>query len=202
MPRLFTALWPDSAAVADLEAALVSASDWPPAGWRVILARLWHITLCFHGEADPGVLARLLEAHALGRRAPWLRLEGAVRFRGVLAAGVVPPRATPDSGSARDSDSGSDPDSNADLLRGLVAACGADPAGYRAHVTVARASRRADRTAPAGPLVAYRGPWWRPAQVCLVRSELGSGPPRYTVVHRVALDLPAGPMPDPESAAR
>lgn len=94
MPHLFTALWPTRHVVAELEAALADRSDgadhWPPEGWRAISPRRWHVTLCFHGEADPGVLARQLDSLATGVDAPWLRLAGAVSFDSVTAAAVHP----------------------------------------------------------------------------------------------------------------
>jgi 2'-5' RNA ligase len=177
MTRLFTALWPPRRVVSELETALTGgpatgadAARWPPEGWRAIPSRRWHVTLCFHGEADPGVLARRLDSLATGLPAPWLRLAGAVSLGSVTAAVVHP--AGPEDAAA---------------LAGLVSAAGADRATHRPHVSVARTSRRSDAPPAGGPLHRFRGSWWRPDEVCLVRSELSSGSPRYTVLHRVPL---------------
>ncbi|HEY2203583.1 MAG TPA: 2'-5' RNA ligase family protein [Pseudonocardia sp.] len=175
LPRLFSTLWPPPSAVSALAGELAAAPDWPPEGWRATPAERWHVTLCFHGEAEPGVLARRLESRAGGLPAPRLRLAGAVSFPGVAAAGVA-----------------ADGPGNAEALLGLVRAAGADPAGFRAHLTVARTSRRGDRPPAGGPPGRHPGPWWRPAEVCLVRSEITSNGRRYVVLHRVPLR--AGPV--------
>jgi 2'-5' RNA ligase len=173
LPRLFTALVPPPEALERLRARLAAdPRRWPPEGWRAVPVSRWHLTLCFHGPADPGVLARELDERAAGRAAPWLRLAGAVAFRRVSAAGVEV----------------SDP-ADAAALSALVRAAGGDLASFRAHLTVARTSRRSDVPPPGGPLAGFVGAWWRPAEVCLVRSDLTSGSPRYTVLHRVALHL-------------
>lgn len=177
MPRLFTALWPAAEAIASLDGELTECRDWPPDGWRAIPTHRWHLTLCFHGETDPGVLARQLDARASGLVAPWLRLAGAVSFPRVMAVGVR---------SAGDAD--------VTALDALVTAAGADPDDYRAHVTVARSKGRRRASRADGPLREHRGPWWRPVEVCLVGSELRPGGPRYTVLHRV----PLAASPDPE----
>ncbi len=170
MPRLFTALWPPLAAIVALRTELAADGEWPPDGWRAVPPVRWHLTLGFHGEGDGGVLARDLDRLAADIRAPWLRLAGTVVLPRVAAAAVV---------TAGRSD--------ADALAALVLAGGGDPRRHRAHVTVARTSRRGDAPTPGGPPARHRGPWWRPEEVCLVRSELTSGSPRYTVLHRVSL---------------
>jgi RNA 2',3'-cyclic 3'-phosphodiesterase len=188
MTRLFTALWPTRAAVAALDRELSEHPDWPPDGWRATPTVRWHVTLGFHGEAEPGVLARRLEARAGGLAAPWLRMAGTVSFPKVAAVAVLP------AGAA-----------DADALAELVVAAGGDPASFRGHLTVARTSRRNDAPPSAGPLGRHRGPWWRPLEVCLVRSELRPAGPRYTVLHRVPLRArpgsvpPAGPVSVPVS---
>lgn len=195
MPRLFTALWLPPGVVAELEAALSQAGPpggthrhrWPPEGWRAIPSRRWHVTLCFHGEADPGVLARRLDSGATGLTAPRLRLAGAVSQGAVTAAAVHP--AGPQDAAA---------------MADLVAAAGADAGTHRPHVSVARTSRRSDSPPAGGPLDRFVGSWWRPGEVCLVRSEISSGSPRYTVLHRVPLRTDpargAAPPDDPQVA--
>jgi 2'-5' RNA ligase len=172
MPRLFTTLWPTEAAVDELAGELIASAQWPPPGWRAIPAGRWHLTLCFHGDADPEPLASRLAEQVAGLRPPLLRLGGVVRFPAVLAAGV---------GAASAADT--------EALAALVTAAGGDPARFRAHVTVARARRRDTPAPPDVPtLPAYRGSWWLPTAVCLVRSEEMLGARRYTVLHREPLD--------------
>jgi 2'-5' RNA ligase len=167
LPRLFTALWPATEAVAALRTELAADDGWPPPGWRLTPTNLWHLTLCFHGDTEPEPVARRLRSRLSGREAPWLRLAGEVSFPGVLAVGLV---ADCPAGDA--------------ALRDLAIAAGADAGRFRAHLSVARGPRGRVGTEL---LRRHRGPWWRPSEVCLVRSELGSGPPRYTVLDRVPL---------------
>ncbi len=166
--RLFTALWPPAEVVAALAAAM--GPDPAPPGWRVADAAGWHVTLAFHGEADPGPLARDLERRVRGAPAPRLRLAGAGSFPGVRWAAV-------------EGD-----------LSALVAAAGGDPARFVGHVTLLRARKRRGRSErgsavsePSEPWSAHVGPWWRPEEVVLAVSESGRGAPRYRAVHRVPL---------------
>lgn len=159
--RLFTALWPPQAAVAPL-----AASGPVPDGWRRVDPATWHLTLAFHGEAEPGVLARALADAAQGLMAPRLRIAGSGAFPGVRWAGVE-----------------ADPVA---ALHALVGAAGGDVEHFVPHVTLLRRRMGSDSEPPAvGPDVA--GPWWRPAEVMLVASELTRRGPRYHVVHRVPL---------------
>jgi 2'-5' RNA ligase len=181
--RLFTALWPSPQAVDALAADLAAVpQEWPPEGWRAVPPSRWHLTLCFHGDADPGTLARQLEQRAAGCVAPRLRLAGAGFLPRVAFARVV----------------GADPSDDAALAE-LVAAAGATPDGFLPHVTVARARRGRAWPTSGGPLHRHRGPWWQPSEVHLVSSEQGQGPVRYRVQHRVPL-LTTAPGP-PVSAA-
>jgi RNA 2',3'-cyclic 3'-phosphodiesterase len=162
--RLFTALWPPSEVVAALAAHVGRV----PAGWRLMDPPAWHVTLAFHGEADPGVLARRLDAAAHGIRAPRMRLSGAGTFDGVRWAGV----------QAEGS------------LDALVAAAGGDAARFVAHVTVLRVRPRPGPDVdpdPCTPWSVHVGPWWRPGEVLLVASEPARGGGRFRVVHRVPL---------------
>jgi RNA 2',3'-cyclic 3'-phosphodiesterase len=166
--RLFTALWlPDDAAGALRE---VVDPDAPPPGWRAVDPASWHVTLAFHGEADPGVHARRLDGAVRGAPPPRLRLEGAGAFDGVRWAGV---RAEP-----------------GERLAELVGAVGGDPGRFVGHVTVLRRRARPGRDADPDPPTAWadhRGPWWAPPEVLLVSSEPGRAGARYRVVHRVPL---------------
>lgn len=169
--RLFTALWPSPEVVEALTAELAAApQEWPPEGWRGIPPSRWHLTLRFHGDADPGALARRLEQRAAGCVAPRLRLAGAGFLPRVAFARVV----------------GADPADDAALAE-LVAAAGGTPEGFLPHVTVARARRGRGWPTGSGPLHRHRGPWWQPSEVHLVSSEQGQGPVRYRVQHRVPL---------------
>ncbi|MDT7704683.1 MAG: 2,3-cyclic 3-phosphodiesterase [Pseudonocardiales bacterium] len=163
--RLFTALWPPPEAVAAL---LADVPDAAPSGWRRIDPSTWHVTLAFHGEADPDVLGPRLEREVRGLPVPRLRLAGAGAFDGVRWAGV---------------------EADAHGLDALVAAAGGDVARFVAHVTVLRGRTRPGpdaATDPATPWAAHRGPWWRPEEVLLVASEQGRAGVRYRVVHRAA----------------
>jgi RNA 2',3'-cyclic 3'-phosphodiesterase len=166
--RLFTALWVPPAAVAALRAT--TTADPVPLGWRAVDPETWHLTLAFHGEAEPEQLAPALYAAAVGARAPRLRLRGAGTFRGVQWVGV---QAEPE-----------------DRLRALVEAAGGDPVEFVPHVTLLRRRGRNRQSHPGrSPWADHHGPWWRPADVLLVCSEPGSGRgPHYRVVHRVPLD--------------
>lgn len=167
--RLFTALWvpPDATSALVLDVPAPGAQD---PGWTAVDPDTWHVTLAFHGEADPGVLARQLDGAVHGALAPRLRLAGSGSFPGVRWAGV---EVRPAGGMA-----------------GLVEAAGGDPSRLVAHVTVLRRRARPGPGAdpdPATPWCGHRGPWWRPAEVLLVASEPGRGGARYRVVHRVPL---------------
>ena len=166
--RLFTALWPAPDAVAALAADVVPAGA--PRGWRATAPASWHVTLAFHGEADPGVLARRLEVAARGAVTPRLRIAGAGVFPRVRWAGLEV----------------ADPE----RLTRLVTMAGGDPAAFVPHVSVLRLRLRPGPGADPDPPVtwaAHRGPWWRPGEVLLVASEPGRGGSRYRPVHRVRL---------------
>jgi 2'-5' RNA ligase len=144
-----------------------------PPGWRAADPAGWHITLAFHGEAEPGIRARLLEEAARGAEAPRLRLAGAGAFHEVRWAGV---QARP---AAR--------------LTGLVEAAGGDPGSFVPHVTVLRRRGRRGRPTdpePPTPWSRHRGPWWWASEVLLVSSEPARGGSRYRVIHRVPLAAP------------
>ncbi|WP_219416712.1 2'-5' RNA ligase family protein [Pseudonocardia nigra] len=168
---LFTALWPPAGAVQALAADTAAVGE--PRGWRVRAPDAWHVTLAFHGAADPGVLARRLDRAARGAPAPRLRIAGGGAAPGVRWAGVT---AEP-----------------ADLLIGLVVLAGGAPERFVPRVTVLRVRPRPGPAADPDPPVtwtAHRGPWWRPTELLLVGSEPTRGGSRYRVVHRVPLGGP------------
>lgn len=164
MTRLFTALWLPDGPVAALRAV---AGREPP-GWRAVDPASWHVTLAFHGDADPGVHARALDAAARGAEAPALRLAGAGAFDGVRWAGVV----------------------SCGPIAELVRLAGGAPETFVPHVTVWRRRRRPGPAADPDPVpswAAHEGPWWHPGDVLLVASEPARGGARYRPVHRVPL---------------
>lgn len=169
--RLFTALWVPPAAAAALRVVTPPAAV--PPGWRAVDPETWHLTLAFHGEAEPEQLAPALYAAVHGAPAPWLRLAGAGSFRGVYWIGV----------QAR----------LEQQLAALVDAVGGNLTEFVPHVTLLRRRGRDRRPGPQRPPWSeHRGPWWRPAHVLLVRSEpsrngQGRGGSHYRVVHRVPL---------------
>lgn len=177
--RLFAALYPPPEAVTHLAAAVAEAERTlladPVSGGvvRLVPAERWHLTVAFYGEDDPDRRAEKLTRRAgkLLVHAPSLRCAGAGTFGGVLWVGV----------RVADGRHGA-------ALRALARAAGVDPRQFRPHITVARWSKgRPDRRALTAPFADYLGPWWRPAELLLMRSELGAGAPRYTVLHRVTL---------------
>lgn len=140
-----------------------------------------HLTLAFYGEVPEGALEDLREALAAelsGERAVALDLRGAGSFGGrTLWIGV-----------------GGEVEIARRLMDAAAGAGGLDAGERRrAHLTVARSSRRSrevDLAAPVRALSAYRGPEWTASEVLLVRSLLGEGPgggPRYEVVAEVPL---------------
>ncbi|WP_033375509.1 2'-5' RNA ligase family protein [Actinopolyspora halophila] len=192
--RLFTALWPSSAAVEDLSTVLGEepSGDWTAAvdelrGFRFVPAGQWHSTLCFHGdEADSERVAASLRSGVAdllhgdpGFVPPRLRLAGAGVFRGVLWVGVVPAPEEDDGGATRRS------------LHRLAEAAGADSERFRPHVTVARWSGGRGRTDRlAGWLNDYSGPAWSADSLDVVASEREKGVLTYRTVQRIPLTSP------------
>lgn len=183
--RLFTALWPSDAAIRHMRGAVrglsqerLTEATRALSGFRMMPEAQWHVTLCFHGSADPEHLARRLDRRVLrlSRKEPGLgnlrlRIAGAGTFRGVLWVGVHP-----------------EAESDANTLRELVRVAGGNPDVYRGHLTLARWNRgRPDRALLGGFLAGYEGPRWTVPDITLVRSEQHRGGPRYSVMHRVGL---------------
>lgn len=184
--RLFTAVWPSSAALdhlddwlgtldrARLEPATVSTT-----GFRLIPRERRHLTLAFHGDdSEPEWQSDRLDRRMarLVREepefvAPRMRLRGCGFFRGVLWLGVE---------FAAEDDAGS--------LRRLVRLAGADPRKHRAHLTLARWSAGAtDKSALRRLFESYEGPWWGADELSLIASEVDGGTRTYRTVHRVSV---------------
>lgn len=162
--RLFTAVWPDAAARADAKSRLAAADTTTgTTTLRPHAPERLHMTLCFHGDADPDDMADRLRAADLGAAAGLnLRCHGVGTFGWALWLGVE----------------ADDPA----RLRALVAAAGhPDPDAHVAHLTIASAPRGRSATVPAD-LPTGPGPWWPVRSVDLV----ASGSPFRTVA-RVAV---------------
>jgi len=177
MPRLFTALWPAPPAVEDLSAAVarlprerVERATADLGRFRFLPPERWHLTLRFHGAAEPEPLAARLDERVAELTArPRMRLAGSGVFRGVLWVGAEP------AGEA-----------DAAALRELVRAADGDPETFRAHLTIARWSAGRPRGL-AGLLEAYAGPWWEAAEAALVRSDQDHTGSTYRTLHRAGL---------------
>ncbi len=174
--RLFVALAPPAAALADIEVALRPVRDQQPE-LRWIPSERWHLTLAFYGEVRdetvPGV--QEMVGDRLSRQAPsgpiGLTFAGAGQFsRRALWVGV---------------------DGDTDRLRTLARAVNTDRRPYRPHLTVARLRGGQDATRAVAALSSYAGPSWRGETVQLIRSFLGPAP-RYET-------LASWPLPTTES---
>lgn len=184
--RLFAALLPPRAAVAELAAAVHVLRALPGAdGLRWTHRADWHLTLAFYGEVAEPLLPELTERlarAALHGRPLGLRLAGAGQFGDrALWAGVG-------GATALDGDGGAD--SSLTRLAGAAATAGrrsgiegvggetADrpERRFRAHLTLARASRS---SVPPGGLAPYVGALdgffgepWTAGELVLLRSQL------------------------------
>ncbi|MEU5607889.1 RNA 2',3'-cyclic phosphodiesterase [Streptomyces sparsogenes] len=180
--RLFTAVLPPAAAVAELSARVGALRRLPGAeGLRWTERAGWHFTLAFYGEVDEGLLPELHErlARAAQRHpAHEIRLAGGGRFSDkVVWAGVDGDRAS--LGHLADS-----------------AEAGARRAGlrmdqrhrpYHPHLTLARCRGGADLRPYAAGLEDFEGSAWTVAELSLVRSHpptpgVAGAQPRYEVV--------------------
>ena len=182
--RLFAAIYPSPAAVADLDATLAPHRSAPRIRWTPVAH--WHVTVAFLGdvrdEAVPTVATAIEQAVAAARPLR-LVLRGGGRFAGrsgtVLWAGVA---------------------GDVSALVGLSAAVGAAAHAAGAtypdrrpepHLTLGRAvgsrGRAGDGTDRVlAALASYAGPPWDVAEVRLLRSRLGP-PLRHDALHRFPL---------------
>jgi 2'-5' RNA ligase len=166
--RVFTALYPSAAALADLDRVVAPLRrERDDLTWT--RSEQWHLTLTFHGDLDPDRLKRferVVAACAAVRWATSARLHGAGGFpstaRGrMLWAGVEPAD-----------------DALGDLQRNLAARLrrngwDADRRRYRPHLTLARSRRRRDLTALVDVLADYQGPEWDVDRIVVVASRPG-----------------------------
>ena len=164
--RLFAAVLPPEAALAELAAAVGRLRSLPGADRLRWTGRPgWHFTLAFYGEVDddlvPGLTTRL--ARSAHRNRPFrLRLSGGGRFaRAVVWVGAEGDR---------------------DVMRRLAgsAAAAARREGipmdehrpYAPHLTVARNRTHVSLAPFVGELADFTGEWWTVERLCLVRSNL------------------------------
>lgn len=166
--RVFTALYPSAAALADLDRVVAPLRrERDDVTWT--RSEQWHLTLTFHGDLDPDRLKRferVVAACAAVRWATSARLSGAGAFpstrRGrMLWAGVEPA------------------DDALSILRSNLAArlrrngWDSDRRRYRPHLTLARAREPRDWTALVDVLIGYRGPAWEIDRIVVVASRPG-----------------------------
>jgi RNA 2',3'-cyclic 3'-phosphodiesterase len=176
--RLFVAITPPAAVLDELESAVAPLrAQWPELRWAGHEA--WHLTLAFLGEVSENTATAL---------AP--RLERAAGRHPCLSLSFGAGGAFPTSGRARVLWAGIDGDRAAlTALAGSVAAgarrAGAGPPDegrkFRPHITLARCRQPADVKALVASLASYAGTPWTAAEIHLIRSHLGAGPPRYEI---------------------
>ncbi|MFE1360318.1 RNA 2',3'-cyclic phosphodiesterase [Streptomyces harbinensis] len=175
--RLFAALFPDAAAVRELERAVRPLRALPGDGagrvrWTPVTG--WHLTLAFYGEVPDELVPTLrgrLAAVAAARPGCTLRLAGGGRFGDrALWAGVAGDTGELMALAAAARDTG----------RALGLLPDARPE-YVPHLTVALTGRRAP--APLAPyaerLAGFAGRPWTAGELVLVRSETSPEGSRY-----------------------
>jgi RNA 2',3'-cyclic 3'-phosphodiesterase len=211
--RLFVAIVPPPAVLAELGRQLSPVQAASAPGLRWTSPDSWHITLAFLGEVPGPVLPELstrLERAAREHPAADLRLRGggafpwAVRARAVTAVvtgtrGARPAEVRPRAAEVRPRPAEVRPrPAEVRPLDALAAAVGhaaraagvpppADDPPYRAHLTVARLRPAADVSSLLARLAALDVGPWRTADIRLIRSYPGGsppGPPRYAELDR------------------
>lgn len=174
--RLFVAITPPAAVLKDLEARIAPLrARWPNLRWAGPEA--WHLTLAFLGEVSDETATAL---------AP--RLERAAHRHPGLSLSFGPGGAFPAAARARVLWAGIEGDTAALTALARSVAAGARRAGapppdegrkFRPHVTLARCREPADVRPLVDSLAGYSGTSWDAAEIQLIRSYLGDGPPRY-----------------------
>jgi 2'-5' RNA ligase len=183
--RLFVAVRPPPAAVADLDRAVEPVRSASSHGVRWVRSEAWHFTLAFLGTVEERTADRLRPrlARAAARHAPFnLAMSGAGRFgQRVLWIGVVGERRA-----------------IVALAQSVAAAARrehvpVEDRPYRPHLTIARGQPGADLRPAVDAFKAYAGPTWTVEHLELVESRLGKGAggtAQHVVVERWALGAP------------
>jgi RNA 2',3'-cyclic 3'-phosphodiesterase len=168
--RVFTALYPSSAAVADLE-RVVDPLRSAHADLTWTHAEQWHLTLPFHADIGADQVRRLERTVA---RCAAIRDATSARFRG---GGAFPSRT-----QGRILWVGVEPADRAlaDLQRNLTARLRRqgwplEERRYRPHLTLARSRVRRDFGAMVDELDAYAGPSWDVDRIAIVASRPDQG---------------------------
>ncbi len=174
--RLFVAITPPAAVLKDLEVRIAPLRAQRP-GLRWAGPEAWHLTLAFLGEVSEK------NAAALGPR-----LERAAHRHPTLSLSLGPGGAFPAPARARVLWAGIEGDRTALTALARSVAAGARRAGapppdegrkFRPHVTLARCKEPADVRPLVASMAGYSGARWDAAEIHLIRSYLGDGPPRY-----------------------
>lgn len=204
--RLFIAVAPPQAAVDELAAVVRPLRRLPDGeSLRWTTPETWHLTLVFLGEVAeetlPGLEERLARA---AHRHPVLRLRfgGGGRFGDrVLWTGVqgdtLELRRLAESAQAAARRAGVELDDDRPYRAHLTLARGGTPRGGERHGGERR--RGPDLRGLKAALEDFQGLEWEAADLLLVRSVLGGGPARHTVLRSWPLTRPEdGPGPQPE----
>jgi RNA 2',3'-cyclic 3'-phosphodiesterase len=179
--RLFVAIEPPEAVLAELEDAVVPLrAATPELRWTSTAS--WHLTLAFLGEVREEVLPDLttrLERAAHRHPPQQLAIGGGGAFPSARRAQVLWVGVAGDSKALA---------SLADSVAAGARRAGAPPPGQhkklRAHLTLARCRGPSDVTRLTVALAGFAGTAWTADSVELIRSHLTSGPPRYETIGR------------------
>jgi RNA 2',3'-cyclic 3'-phosphodiesterase len=176
--RLFVALQPPEAILAEVEAAVAPLrKEWP--GLRWVRSDLWHVTLAFLGEVDDRAaenLAVRLQRAARRHPAQLLSFGGGGAFPRAARATVV---WTGVDGDRRGL--GALTDSVAAAARRAGAPSADEGRASRPHLTLARCRRPEDVRPLVGSLTGFHTAPWTASGIALVRSYLGEST-RHEVV--------------------
>ena len=168
--RLFVALQPPEATLAEVEAAVAPLRiQWP--GLRWVRLDLWHLTLAFLGEVDDKAtenLAERLERAARRHPPQVLSFGGGGAFPRAARATVV---WTGVDGDRRGL--GVLTDSVAAAARRAGAPSANEGRKARPHLTLARCRRPEDVRDLVGSLTGFHTADWTASEIALVRSYLG-----------------------------
>ncbi len=174
--RLFVAIEPPAAALAELSAAVDPLRQRAP-DLRWTSTPAWHLTLAFLGEVDEATVPELST-----------RLERAARRHPPQRLAIAGGGAFPSPARAQVVWAGFSADDQALAALAASVAAGARRAGapppderrkYRPHLTLARCKAPADVSGLTQELAGFSGSPWVADSIHLVRSYLTGGAPRY-----------------------